>query len=79
MYGSMRQPITNEEYRRLAGECTRCVYYDYEEAKFTVNCYQCNRYWGDMFEDRDGLQVGSTMPIPIDPPEYAYSAPNLKI
>ena len=45
-------PLTDDEYRELAGECTKCVHYDYDAATFTVECYECKRYYSDMFEDK---------------------------
>lgn len=41
-----------EELLRLAGQCVQCVNYDLDRAVFTLECYSCSRYHGDLFEER---------------------------
>ena len=40
--------------RGPAGECVKCKNYDYENVHFKTECYECKRFYPDMFELRDG-------------------------
>ena len=49
----MTEEQENENYRKLAGECTKCKHYKYEIATFTEVCTVCKRYYDDCFEKRE--------------------------
>jgi len=49
----MALKIDLEELRKLSGECIKCTHYNYSDATFSIECYDCKRFWTDKFEDKE--------------------------
>jgi len=43
----------NAFYRKEAGECVKCVNYQYDDAIFGDDCSECSRFYGDHFEEKE--------------------------
>ena len=42
-----------EEWRKQSGECIKCTHYNYSDATFSFECYECKRFYADKFESRE--------------------------
>jgi len=38
-------------------KCEQCVHFDLSQNVYTVECYSCKRYYGDLFTLRAGARV----------------------
>ncbi len=48
--------ITPEDILSIPGDslvCLRCRWYDLDRRVYSMECYECKRYWGDKFTLRE--------------------------